>query len=97
MVGKIFDFLIDAVTSGNRPMRIFFFGGVFLALFVMLMLDKLFGVKINNGGEVDLLNVVVIIISLFIGFGLSFGFVYLTDLFKRKRRSCMRNDSCGGE
>ncbi len=86
MMQRFIDYLIDAVTSGNRPMRIFFFGGVFLALFMMTMLSKFFGANTNIGGDIKLLNVILIIASLFIGFGVSFAFINFADAIKRQRK-----------
>ena len=92
MIGKIIDILIDVITYGNRPMRIFFFGGVFFALFTMLMLGQLLGVNTKIGGDVDLPNIVLMIASLFIGFGVSYSIVHFADAIKRKRNQDARND-----
>ena len=73
-------------------MRIFFFGGVFFALFALLLLGQLLGVKTKIGGDVDLPNILLMIASLFIGFGVSFGIVYFADAIKRKRNPDLHND-----
>ena len=92
MIGKILDLLIDVITYGNRPMRIFFFGGVFFALFALLLLGQLLGVKTKIGGDVDLPNILLMIASLFIGFGVSFSIVHFADAIKRKRNPDLHND-----
>lgn len=85
MKRQVIDTFVDVITAGNRPFRILLFGGVFLALLIMNILARIFGVNTKIGGDVNLANVILIIISLFIGFGISFSIVHFADASKRKR------------
>ncbi len=82
---KIIDGFVDVITAGNRPFRILLFGGIFLALLIMNILAKLLGVRTDIGGDVELANVTLIVVSLFLGFGISYSIVYLSTASKRKR------------
>ena len=82
---QIINKLVDAITVGNRPFRILFFGGVFLALIIMNILANIFGINTKIGGDINLANVILIIISLLIGFGVSFSIVHFADASKRRR------------
>ena len=85
MMRALIDRFVDVITAGNRPFRILLFGGIFLALLIMNILARLFGVKTDIGGDVDLANIVLIVISLFMGFGISYSIVHFADASKRKR------------
>ena len=52
----------------------------------MNLLARLFGVKTDIGGDVNLANVVLIMVSLLAGFGISYCLVHLADASKRKQR-----------
>ena len=82
---KIIDGFVDVITAGNRPFRILLFGGIFLALLIMNILAKLLGVRTDIGGDVELANVTLIVVSLFLGFGISYTIVHLSTASKRKR------------
>ncbi len=82
---QLIDRFVDVVTAKNRPFRILLFGGVFLGLLIMNILARLFGVKTNIGGDIDLANAVLIVISLLAGFGISYSVVHFADASKRKR------------
>ena len=82
---KIIDGFVDVITAGNRPFRILLFGGIFLALLIMNILAKILGVRTDIGGDVELANVLLIVVSLFLGFGISYGIVHFADANKRKR------------
>ena len=90
-MGKILDFFIDALSKGTRPIRIFFFGGVFLALFISFVLSQFLGINTKIGGDINIENIVLIIVSLFIGFGVSYSFIQLVETIKRKRRPDARS------
>jgi len=79
------DKLVDVLTVGNRPIRIFIFGGVFLAYIIMLLLGKIFGMEGNIGDEGDLLNILVMIASILFGFGTSYSFIWWLENAKRAR------------
>ena len=85
LVQKIVDGFVDVITAGNRPFRILLFGGIFLALLIMNILARLLGIRTDIGGDVELANVVLIVVSLFLGFGISYSIVYFSDASKRKR------------
>ena len=85
MKRRLTDIFVDALTAGNRPLRILIFGGVLLAWLTMKILAKIFGVNTNIGGDVDLPNVILIIISLLIGFGAAYSLVSFLDTIKRQR------------
>ena len=82
---QLIDRFVDVITAKNRPFRILLFGGVFLGLLIMNILARLFGVKTNIGGDIDLANAVLIVISLLAGFGISYSVVHFADASKRKR------------
>ncbi len=82
---QLIDRFVDVVTAKNRPFRILLFGGVFLGLLIMNILARLFGVKTNIGGDIDLANAVLIVVSLLAGFGISYSVVHFADASKRKR------------
>lgn len=60
------------LAEGNRPIRILLFGGIFLAWIIMTLLAKLFGINTDTSGDVELAYVIVIAVSVFSGFGISY-------------------------
>ena len=84
------DKFVDVITAGNRPFRILLFGGVFLALLIMNILARIFGVNTKIGGDINLANVILIMVSLFIGFGISYSIVHFADASKRNRTAGKR-------
>ena len=82
---KIIDGFVDVITAGNRPFRILLFGGIFAGLLIMNILARILGVRTDIGGDVDLANAALIVVSLFLGFGISYSIVYFSDASKRKR------------
>ena len=50
----LIDKLVDVITTGTRPFRILFFGGVFLALIIMNVLAITFGINTKLGGDINL-------------------------------------------
>lgn len=58
--------------QGTRPLRILIFGGIFLAWLVMILLARLFNIETDIGGDVELGNVVLTVVSLLVGFGVAF-------------------------
>jgi len=83
---KLIDIIVDVITTGTRPFRILFFGGVFLALIVMNVLAMLLGINTKLGGDINLPNIILIIVSMFAGFGISYSIIYFADASKRKRK-----------
>ena len=82
---KLVDGFVDVITAGNRPFRILLFGGIFLALLIMNILAEFIGVSTKIGGDIDLANAVLIVISLFLGFGISYSIIHFSNASKRKR------------
>ena len=83
---RLIDKFSDAVTVGNRPFRILLFGGIFLGLLLMNILAKIFNVNTKLGGDINLANVILITVSLLIGFLVSYSIVHFADANKRRRR-----------
>ena len=79
------DFLVDAITKGTRPFRILLFGGIFMALIIMNLLALMLNIDTKLGGDVDLENIILMIFSLFLGFGISYSIIHVADASKRKR------------
>ena len=82
---RLIDKLVDVITTGTRPFRILFFGGVFLALIIMNLLALLFSINTKLGGDINLANIILIIVSMFAGFGISYSIIHYADASKRKR------------
>ncbi len=76
---------VDFLTTGTRPFRIIFFGGVFLALIIMNVLAMMLGINTKLGGDINLENIILIIISMFIGFGISYSIIHFAVASKEKR------------
>ena len=83
---KLIDKIVDVITTGTRPFRILFFGGVFLALLIMNVLAILLGINTKLGGDINLPNIILIIISMLAGFGISYSIIHFADASKRKRK-----------
>lgn len=82
----IIDKIVDVVTNGTRPFRIIFFGGVFLALIIMNMLAMMLDINTKLGGDINLANIVLIIVSMFAGFGVSYSIIHFAAASKEKRQ-----------
>ena len=83
MKNRLIDLCVNAITEGTRPIRIFIFGGTFLALFLWMMLANYLDIDTDVGRSIDLPNAILIGISIFIGFGTAFGIVHFADKIKR--------------
>ena len=77
----------EFITHGTRPFRILFFGGVFLALIVMNILAHIFNINMSLGEDINILNIILIIVSLFIGFGLSYSVIHLATNITEKNNN----------
>ncbi len=82
---RLIDKIVDVLTAGNRPIRILLFGGIFLAWLIMTLLAKIFGVNTNIDEDINLPYVILVMISLFTGFGASYALVDFLDARKRQR------------
>jgi hypothetical protein len=83
MTRRLKDKLLDVLSAGNRPIRIFFFGGALLAYSSMKILGKILGVETDSSGDVDLPGVILMMISILIGFAASYGILRLLENNKR--------------
>ena len=81
----VIDKFVDVITAGTRPFRIIFFGGVFLALIIMNVLAMMLNINTKLGGDIDLANIVLIIVSMFAGFGISYSIIHFAVASKGKR------------
>ncbi|MGH1538479.1 MAG: hypothetical protein ACRBDX_10625 [Gammaproteobacteria bacterium] len=81
----IIDRIVDVIMKGTRPFRILFFGGVFLGLLLMNIFARIFDVNTKLGGDINFSNIILIIISLFMGFGISYSIIHFADASQRKR------------
>ena len=75
---------IDALARGNRPVRIFLFGGIITAYIVMSLLGRLLGIDTDIDDEFDWPAIVLMIISLLSGFAASFSVVQYVETHKTK-------------
>jgi hypothetical protein len=51
----------------------------------MNILANIFGINTKIGGDINLANVILIMVSLLIGFGVSYSIMHFADASKRKR------------
>ncbi len=79
------DNFVNTITAGNRPIRIFFFGGIFIAFLVMKILSSVLGIDTEIGGYIDLPGAVLMAVSLLIGFGISYSIIRFADVIKQRR------------
>ena len=77
--------------QGTRPLRILIFGGIFLAWLVMIALAWLFDIETDIGGDVMVSNIVLIIVSLLIGFGTALWIFRLLENAKYERDPANRS------
>ena len=77
--------LVIFLMQGTRPLRILIFGGIFLAWLVMILLARLFNIETDIGGDVEIVNIALIIVSLLIGFGVAFWIFQLLENAKYER------------
>jgi hypothetical protein len=81
----VIDKIVDVITTGTRPFRIIFFGGVFLALIIMNVLAMMLDINTKLGGDINLANIILIIVSMFAGFGISYSIIHFAVASKEKR------------
>ena len=90
MKQQLIDLCINAITGGTRPIRIFIFGGTFLALFLWMGLANYFNIETDVGRSIDLPNAILIGTSILLGFGTAFGIVHFADRIRRKRNMTLQ-------
>ncbi len=83
--GMMKERFIVFLMQGTRPLRILIFGGIFLAWLVMVLLAWLLGIETDIGGDIVISNIVLIIVSLLIGFGVAFRIFRLLENAKYER------------
>ena len=84
MSEKLLDKLIDVLSVGNRPLRIFFFGGALLAYVIMKLSGKLMGIDSSSGGDIDVPNALLMVISILLGFVDSYKIMRYLEVNKRQ-------------
>ena len=70
----------------NRPLRIFVYGGMFLAYIIMLLIGFVFGIDTNMGDDIDLKNIIVMVVSILVGFWISYSFMCFLENAKESRQ-----------
>ena len=84
MSEKLLDKLVNVLSVGNRPLRIFFFGGVLLAYVIMKLSGKLLGIDSHSSGDIDLPNAIVMAVSILLGFAASYKIMRYLEINKRQ-------------
>tara|TARA_Y100001935_G_C17302670_1_gene510278 strand:+ start:2859 stop:3128 length:270 start_codon:yes stop_codon:yes gene_type:complete len=75
---KLRQTLIKKLAIGNRPLRIFFFGGAIIAYGFLKLLGFLLGIEVNDN-EISLSGSFLIAASIFIGYLISYRFMCFID------------------
>ncbi|TNF99809.1 MAG: hypothetical protein EP297_04860 [Gammaproteobacteria bacterium] len=78
--------LIDVLAVDNRPLQIFFYGGILLAYIIMLLIGFVFGIDTNMGDDIDLKNIILMIVSILLGFWISYSFMCFLENAKESRQ-----------
>lgn len=86
VIKQLIDKLVDVLAADNRPLRIFVFGGMFLAYIIMLLIGFVFGIDTNMGDDIDLKNIIVMIVSILVGFWTSYRFMSFLENAKESRQ-----------
>lgn len=86
MKQQLIDICIDAVTGGTRPIRIFIFGGTFMALLLWLGIANYFDINTDIGRDIDLPNAILMAVSILLGFGSAFAIIHFADKLKQARK-----------
>ena len=84
MSEKLIDKLIDVLSVGNRPIRIFFFGGVLLAYAIMKLSGKLMGIDSSSSGDIDVPNAILMAVSILMGFAASYKVMRYLEINKQQ-------------
>ena len=84
MSEKLVDKLVNVLSVGNRPLRIFFFGGVLLAYVIMKLSGKLLGIDSHSSGDIDVPNAIVMAVSILLGFAASYKIMRYLEVNKRQ-------------
>lgn len=84
MSEKLVDKLVNVLSVGNRPLRIFFFGGVLLAYVIMKLSGKLLGIDSHSSGDIDVPNALLMVVSILLGFAASYKIMRYLEINKRQ-------------
>ena len=84
MSEKLVDKLVNVLAVGNRPLRIFFFGGVLLAYVIMKLTAKLLGIDSASNGDIDVPNAIVMAVSILLGFAASYKIMRYLEIHKQQ-------------
>ena len=84
MSEKLLDKLVNVLSVGNRPLRIFFFGGVLLAYVIMKLSGKLLGIDSASNGDIDVPNAIIMAVSILLGFAASYKIMRYLEVNKRQ-------------
>lgn len=87
MIQQLTNKLIDVLAADNRPVRIFFYGGIFLAYIIMLLIGFVFGVDTNMGDDMGLKDIIIMVVSILSGFGISYRFMSFLENAKESRQA----------
>jgi len=77
-------FIVDFITFGTRPIRIFLFGGLLFSVVIMAIISKLIGVDTNIGRDINLVNTIFLIISIISGYVISYTIVHIASAIKQR-------------
>lgn len=83
MSEKLIDKLVDVLSVGNRPLRVFFFGGVLLAYVIMKLSGKLLGIDSYSSGDIDIPNAILMAVSILMGFAASYRIMRYLEINKQ--------------
>ena len=88
MKSRIILFVVNFITEGNRPIRIFLFGGLLFAAGIMVVISKLSGIDIDIGSDINkdltLANAILLIASFLLGYGISYSIVHIAAAIKSR-------------
>ena len=85
MIKGLIDKLVDVLSVGNRPLRIFLFGGVLISYFTIPLLGMVFGIDTDTGADIDIPNAILMTLSIMIGFATSYALMRYLENYRQKR------------
>jgi len=85
MTGGTLVRVIEFLAEGNRPIRILVFGGIVLAWLIMKILNKLLGIDTDFDDGFEFSAVLLVVVSMLGGFGISFSFYNLLERVRKDR------------
>ena len=85
MTRGFIDKLVDVLSVGNRPLRIFLFGGVLISYFNIPLLGMVFGIDTDTGADIDIPNAILMTLSIMTGFAISYAVMRYLENYRQKR------------